>query len=111
MITVPISKAALGWSPTPFQAPALRPRLAQTVVTTPTTPPGGVVYVAPAPKPDFIDSALINAMFSGLGTAAYGILLVGAYNANWKKSTVIFGALTFALGIKTILDLLDSRTR
>jgi hypothetical protein len=50
-------------------------------------------------------------MFSGLGTAAYGILLVGAYNANWKKSTVIFGALTFALGIKTILDLLDSRTR
>lgn len=30
---------AQGWTPPPFQTPALRPRLAQTVVTTPSTPP------------------------------------------------------------------------
>jgi len=113
---VPIMRAAPGWSPSPFQAPASQPptpapsrgpEMAQAVVATPTTPPGAVA-VAP---PSFIDSALVAALFAGVGTVAYGTLTAGAYKANWKKSTIIFGAMTALLGVKTVLDIADARVR
>lgn len=112
MTAIPIMRAAPGWSPTPFQAPspALRPRptLAQNVVANPTTPPG--VNNVP-PTPSFIDSALVGAILAGVGVVAYGILTSGAYQANWKKSTIIFGAMTVLLAGKTIGDLYEVRFR
>ncbi len=117
MTAVPIMKAVPGWSPSPFQAPAAPPppppapehrhTLAQTVTATPTTPPNAVYQ----PQPSFIDSALVGAIFTGVGTVAYGTLTAGAYKANWKKSTVIFGALTALLGLATIGNLYEVRQR
>lgn len=111
MTAVPIMRAAPGWSPSPFQAPSVQPHpkvtLAQTVVAAPVTPPSNVVMAPPS----FIDSALVSAIFAGVGTVAYGTLTAGAYKANWKKSTIIFGALAAVLGVKTVLDLADVRYR
>jgi hypothetical protein len=83
--------------------------LAQTVVTTPMTPPSATV-MAPA-APSFIDSALVGAILAGIGTVAYGTLAVGAYKAKWVKSTIIFGAMTVLLAAKTGGDLYEVRYR
>lgn len=111
MISVaPIMKAAPGWSPSPFQAPSIRPRprLAQTVVTSPVTPPGGTVNVA---RPAFIDSALMNLVFDALGATACGILSYGASitdNHTWSK---IYGVLATALAIRGVYNLTNVRER
>lgn len=110
MITVAtISKAAPGWSPSPFQAPTLRPRLAQTVVTGPVTPPGGVV--PGSQRPAFIDSALVNLVFDSLGATACGILSYGSSimgNHTWSK---IYGVLATALAIRGVYNLTQVRER
>lgn len=109
MTVVPISKAP-GWSPTPFQAPAIRPRLAQTVITTPVTPPGAVVPGA-APRPAFIDSALVSFIFDALGATAYGILSYGAKSVKATNWSLIFGGLSFLLAGKALYDLGNVRER
>lgn len=111
MITVaPIMKAAPGWSPSPFQAPSFKPRarLAQTVITSPVTPPGGTVTVV---RPPFIDSALMNLVFDALGATACGILSYGSSimgNHTWSK---IYGVLATALAIRGVYDLTNVRER
>lgn len=114
MTAVPISKAAPGWSPTPFQAPAIRPRpqprLAQTVVTTPTTPPGAVVPGTEA-RPPFIDSSLVSFIFSALGATAYGILSYGSASVKAHTWSKIFGVVSGVLALKSLYDLSNVRER
>jgi len=118
MTAVPIMKAAPGWSPSPFQAPAAapppltrvqapapRPTLAQAVTATPTTPPS---Y---APQPSFIDSALVSAIFTTVGVVAYSTLGYGAHKAKWVKSEVIFFGMAGLLGVSTLLNLYEVRQR
>lgn len=111
MITVvPIAKAAPAWNPAPFNAPALGRRMGQTVVTTPTTPPGAVLVAPPAPKPEFIDSALVSAVIGGLGAVAYGYLsdIHGQGNRpTWSK---IFFGMSAILAVKTLWDITQIRT-
>lgn len=110
MITVAtISKAAPGWSPSPFQAPALRPRLAQTIVTSPVTPPGGTIYAPP--KPPLIDSALINLVFDSLGATACGILAYGSNMMGNTKWTIVYSVLTVALVSRAATNLYNVRER
>lgn len=109
MITVPISKTAPGWSPSPFQAPAIRPRLAQTVVATPMTPPNSPVGMSP--RPPFIDSALVSFIFDALGATAYGILAYGAKSVKAHNWSLIFGITSGALAIKGLIDLGNVRER
>jgi hypothetical protein len=114
MITVvPIAKAAAGWSPMPFQAPGLRQRLGQTVVTTPTTPPGSVVMVPgmEIEKPSFIDSALVSAIMSGLGATSFGYLsyIFGKVERQtWSK---IFFGLSAVFALKGLWDVYNIRMR
>jgi hypothetical protein len=114
MITVvPIMKAAPGWSPPPFQAPALRRGLGQTVTTTPTTPPGSVVMVPgiEPPKPAFIDSALVSAIMSGLGATSYGFLSYAFGKAQRQTWSKIFFGVSAVLGAKFLYDVYNIRTR
>lgn len=111
MITVvPITKAP-GWSPSPFQTPALRPRLSQTVVTTPTTPPGSIVVVPEPPKPPFIDSALVSAIMSGLGATSYGILSYAFGKAQRQTWSKIFFGLSAVFALKGLYDIANIRQR
>jgi len=110
MITVAtISKAAPGWSPSPFQAPALRPRLAQTVVTSPVTPPGGTV--PGTQRPPLIDSALVNLVFDALGATACGILAYGSNIMGNTKWTIAYTVLTVALVTRGVNNLYNVRER
>lgn len=111
MITVvPIMKAAPGWSPSPFQAPAIRPRprLAQIVSASPVTPPGGVV---PGARPALIDSALVNLVFDSLGASACGILAYGSNMMGNKTWTIIYSVLTVALVSRAANNLYNVRER
>lgn len=108
MITVaPIMRAAPGWSPSPFQAPAIkpRPRLAQTITTSPMTPPGT------PPRPALIDSALVNLVFDCLGATASGILAYGANMVGSKTWTLVYSAVTLALVVRGANDLYNVRER
>jgi hypothetical protein len=89
------------------RVPAWRPALAQAITTVPVTPPGAVI--AP-PKPPFIDSALLGAIFSGLGATASGIL---AYAASYRKNNLsyLFGIMGGILGFKALAELNDARER
>lgn len=113
MTVASISKAAPGWSPSPFQAPVLkstpRPLLAQSVVATPSTPPGTVI-VNSAPPP-FVDSALVNAVIAGLGTVAWYTMTRAFYSAERYKTAIFTGTLTGLLGVKTLFDIWDLRVR
>jgi hypothetical protein len=110
MITVAtISKAAPGWSPSPFQAPALRPRLAQTVVTSSVTPPGGTVLGPP--RAPLIDSALVNLIFDSLGATACGLLAYGSNNVGATKWAIIYGSLALLLTVRAGNNLYDVRER
>lgn len=111
MTVVPIAKAAPGWSPSPFQAPAIRPRLAQPVVTTPTTPPGATVPGMNPPRPPFIDSALVSFVFDALGATAYGILSYGSASVKAHTWSKIFGIVSGLLALKGIYDLSNARYR
>lgn len=115
MTVASISKAAPGWSPSPFQAPVLkpaaRPLLAQSVVSTPSTPPGTIVVNAPAPPSPFVDSALVNAAIAGLGTVAWYTMTRAFYSAERYKTAIFTGTLTGLLGVKTLFDILDLRVR
>ena len=109
--TVPISRPSAAWAPSRFQAPPLTPRLSQTVVTTPTTPPGAVVYGLTPPKPAFIDSALVSALMSGLGATAYGILSYAYSKSNRPTWSTIFFGVSLLFGAKTIYDMANIRER
>lgn len=110
MITVAtISKAAPGWSPSPFQAPSLRPRLAQTVVTSPVTPPGGTL--PGSQRAALIDSALVNLIFDSLGATACGILAYGSNMMGNTKWTVVYTVLTVALVSRAATNLYNVRER
>lgn len=87
--------------------PAWRPALAQAVTAATMTPPGAVTV---AQKPPFIDSALLSAVFSGLGATASGIL---AYAASYRKNNLsyLFGIMGGILGFKAIAELNDARER
>lgn len=111
MITVaPIMKAAPGWSPSPFQAPAIRPRprLAQTVVTSPMTPPGAANSTQ---RPPLIDSALVNLVFDSLGATACGILAYGSNMMGNKTWTIVYSVLTVALVSRGLNNLYNVRER
>lgn len=109
--TVPISRPSAAWSPSPFQAPPLKPRLSQAVVTTPTTPPGAVVYGMSPPKPAFIDSALVSSIMSGLGATAYGILSYAYSKSNRPTWSTIFFGIALVFGVKTLYDIANIRER
>lgn len=123
MTAVPIMRAAPGWSPSPFQAPAAppppmrpSPALSQTVVANPMTPSASTAGTQP---PAFIDSALVGAVLAGLGATAFGILTVGAATAKtpdgrpapWVKTGIVFGTMSGLLGFKGIMDLYEVRFR
>jgi hypothetical protein len=112
MITVvPITKVAAGWNPSPFHAPGLRRSLGQTVVTTPTTPPGSVLVVPEPPKPPLIDSALGSAIMSGVGATAYGILSYAFNKANRQTWSKIFFGLSAVFAAKGLYDVANIRNR
>lgn len=115
MTVASISKAAPGWSPSPFQAPVLKPAprqlLAQAVVATPSTPPGTIVVNPPAPPSPFVDSALVNAVVAGIGTVAWYTMTRAFYSAERYKTAIFTGTLTGLLGVKTLFDILDLRVR
>lgn len=97
-----------GWSPSPYQAPAIRSRLGQPVITTPTTPPG--VVLAPS-RPPFIDSALVSFIFDTLGATAYGILSYGSSTVKAHTWSKIFGIVSGLLAVKGLYDLSNIRTK
>jgi len=115
MTVASISKAAPGWSPSPFQAPLLRPAarpmLAQAVVATPSTPPGTVIVNPPTTPPPFVDSAFVSAIVAGLGTVAWYTMTRAFYSAERYKTAIFTGTLTGLLGIKTLFDIWDLRVR
>lgn len=108
---VPIARPSAAWAPSPFQAPPLKPRLSQTVVTTPTTPPGAVVYGLTPEKPAFIDSALMSALMSGVAATAYGILTYAYSKSNRPTWSTIFFGIALLFGAKTIYDTANIRER
>lgn len=115
MTVASISKAAPGWSPSPFQAPLLkpasRPVLAQAVVATPSTPPGTVIVNPPAAPPPFVDSAFVGALVAGVGTLAWYTMTRAFFNAERYKTAIFTGTITGLLGVKTALDIWDLRVR
>lgn len=108
---VPIAKPSAAWAPSRFQAPPLRARLSQTVVTTPTTPPGAFVPGYRMEKPALIDSALVSALVSGLGTTAYGILAYAYNKSNRPTWSTVFIVITVGLLAKTVYDVSQIRER
>lgn len=107
MITVvPLVKA--GWTPPPYR-PAARRALGQTVVTSPTTPPGSVIITGEPPKPPFIDSALVSAIMSGLGATSYGILSYAFNKANRQTWSKIFFGLSAVFALKGLWDITNIR--
>lgn len=115
MTVASISKAAPGWSPSPFQAPVLRPAarpmLAQAVVANPSTPPGTIIVNPPMTPPPFIDSAFVNAIVAGVGTLAWWTMTRAFYSAERYKTAIVTGTITGLLGVKTALDIWDLRVR
>ena len=107
-----------GWRPSPPPRPAMpvyNPGLGQQA-TVPAMPSGAAAATT-APKPAFIDSALVQTGFDIAGLVATGIL---AYGATYPGVTprqppsrwaYFFGAISGAFVLKTLLDLSRIRTR
>ncbi len=101
-----IHSPQMGWTPAPSAGPKWRPSLSQAVVVSPTTPP----YVEP-PRPEFIDSALVNMIFTGLGTVALAQLSYGAAFAKAYGTSRVYGILAGAMGAITLYNLTQVQTK
>lgn len=99
-----IQSPQMGWSPTPGAGPKWRPSLSQSVTAATMTPP----TMAPA-KAAFLDSALVSAIFTGLGTAALAQLSYGAaYQKAYGKSR-FYSILAGGMGALTLYSLYNVR--
>ena len=118
MRPVALAGGTNGWRPSPPRPsmPTYSPRIGQQAAA-PAMPPATAAASVPAPKPAFIDSALVQTGFDIAGLVATGIL---AYGATYPGVTprqppsrwaYFFGAISGAFVLKTLLDLSRIRTR
>jgi len=107
-----------GWRPSPPRPamPIYSPRMGQQA-NVPAAMPGTATAMVPAPKPAFIDSALVQSAFDIAGLVATGILAYGATYPGVSprpapsRWAYFFGAISGAFVLKTLLDLSRVRTR
>jgi len=109
-----------GWRPSAPPRPAMpvySPRLGQQAAPSTAMPGAAATATVAAPKPAFIDSALVQTGFDIAGLVATGILAYGATYPGVSprpapsRWAYFFGAISGAFVLKTLLDLSRIRTR